>query len=194
MIRFIHKQGEPQGVSPRAVRELTHPGSPKWRHRRPRGFSQFEVAMSALIAGVILTAALNLTGSASRGQVQNNDQLRARLIANNLMAEVLELPFEDPSQTPVFGPESGETMSPARRTQFDDVDDYHNWSSAPQTKSGSAIQDSQGLITTVQVKLADPGQLGAGATGSASAEVKQITVAVKRGTYVVSESVSVVTK
>jgi hypothetical protein len=150
--------------------------------------------MSALIAGVIITGALNLAGSASRGQIQNNDQLRARLIANSLMSEILELPFEDPNQTPVFGTETGETTVPVRRTLFDDVDDYHNWSSAPQTKTGVAIQDGQGLITTVQVKLADPGQLGAGATGSASAEVKQITVAVKRGTYIVNESVSVVTK
>lgn len=150
--------------------------------------------MSALIAGLVLAASLNMAGSATRGQVLNNDQLRARLIASGLSAEILELTFEDPNETPVFGPESGETTSPANRRLFDDVDDYHNWSSSPQKKSGTAIPDGAGLTTTVQVKLADPNQLAAGVNGSPSSEVKQITVSVLRGTTIVSQLVSVVTK
>ena len=159
-----------------------------------KGFSQVEIAMSALIAGLILTASLNLAGSATRGQIQNNDQMRARLIISGLMAEILELPFEDPNQTPVFGPETGETSSPARRTLFDDVDDYHNWNSTPQTKSGTAIADDYGIRTQVQVKLVDPSQLAAGVTGTPSTEVKQITVNALRGSMVVSSLSSIVTK
>ncbi len=163
--------------------------------RRVRlGFSQVEVAMSALIAGLVLAASLNLAGFATRGQISNNDQLRARLIASGLMAEILELPFADPNQTPVSGPESGETTAPATRLNFDDVDDYLNWSSAPQTKSGAAIPNSAELTTTVQVALANPDQLGDGGGGSPSADVKQITVSVLRGTMIVSKLVGVVTK
>ena len=159
-----------------------------------KGFSQVEIAMSALIAGLILTASLNLAGSATRGQIQNNDQMRARLIISGLMAEILELPFEDPNQTSVFGPETGETSSPARRTLFDDVDDYHNWNSTPQTKSGATIADDYGIRTQVQVKLVDPSQLAAGVTGTPSTEVKQITVNALRGSMVVSSLSSIVTK
>lgn len=150
--------------------------------------------MAALIAGLILTASLNLAGFATRSQVLNNDQLRARLILSSLLAEIIELPFEDPNQTPVFGPESGETSSPADRSLFDDVDDYHNWTSVPQKKSGTLIADSDGLTTTVQVTLADPNQLADGASGTSSPEVKRITVNIQRGSTLVSQLVGVVTK
>jgi len=150
--------------------------------------------MSALIAGLLLVGSLNLAGSATRGQIQNNDLLRARLIGSGLMAEILELPFEDPNQTPVFGTESGETTSPARRTSFDDVDDYHNWSSAPQSKTGTLLSDTTGMTTTVQVTLADPSQLATGASGSPSAEVKQIIVRVLRGSTTAASLIGVVTK
>jgi hypothetical protein len=50
------------------------------------------------------------------------------------------------------------------------------------------------MVTTVQVSLADPNQLGQGASGSTSAEVKRITVKVQRGATVISQFVSVVTK
>jgi hypothetical protein len=165
------------------------------RSQRARaGFSQVEVAVSALLAGLVLTGALNLAGYATRGQLKNSDALRHRHLASGLMAEVLELPFEDPNQTPVFGPESGETSSPPRRSSFDDVDDYHNWSSPPQTKTGTAIENTAGLTTTVAVTLADPAALGAGASGTNSPEVKRVTVRLLRGSTTLFELIAVVTK
>jgi hypothetical protein len=163
-------------------------------HQSRAGFSQVEVAMSALIAGIVLASALNMAGAAARSQVSNNDQLRARLIASGLLAEVLELPFEDPSGIVVFGPEAGETTSPATRSLFDDVDDYHNWSSSAKTKSGQTIPNTSGLTTSVQVALADPNQLGTGGGGSPSSEVKRVIVSVSRGGLVVCLLTAVVTK
>ena len=146
------------------------------------------------VAGLVLAGSLNIAGSAMKGQVLNNDQLRSRLIASSLQAEILELPFEDPNTTPTMGPESGETTSPASRKNFDDVDDYNGWSSSPQTKVGTSISDANGLTTTVSVALVDPSQLGDGGGGTPSSDVKRIVVTVLRGSVVLTRLVSVVTR
>lgn len=164
------------------------------RNDVPRGFTQVEIAMSALIVGLLLISAMNLAGSAIRGQMSNNDQLRSRGLASGLLAEILELPFQEPTTSPAFGPEAGETTTPATRNLFDDVDDYNNWSSSPQTKSGTAIPDTLGLTTTVQVVLVDPDRLETGGGGNPSSEVKQVIVRVLRGTSPVSVLTAVVTK
>lgn len=163
-------------------------------HRWCRGFTQVEVAMAALIVGLLLISAMNLAGSAVRGQLSNSDKLKSRGVASGLLAEILELPFQDPNSNPVFGPESGETTTPATRNLFDDVDDYNNWSSSPQTKSGTAIPDTFGLTTTVQVVLADPDRLESDGSGSPSSDVKQVTVRVLRGSTPVAVLTAVVTK
>lgn len=159
-----------------------------------QGFSQVEVAVSALLAGLLLAGSLNIAGSAMKGQTLNNDQLRARLIASSLQAEILELPFEDPNSTPSMGPESGETTSPATRKNFDDVDDYHGWSSAPQTKQGTAISGAETLTATVTVALCDPNNLGDSGSGTPSNDVKKITVTVLRGSTVITRLVAVDTR
>lgn len=157
-------------------------------------FTQIEVALSAAIAGIVLSAALGLSGHATRSQVASKDLLQARLVASGLMAEILELPFKDPQGGTTFGPESGETSSPARRTLFDDVDDYHGWSSSAQTKTGTAILDASGLTTTVRVTTADPDQLADGVTGTASSNVKRIVVTVNRGSATLASFTAVVTE
>ena len=171
------------------MREILH--SSRAIHR---GFSQAEVAMSAFIVGLLLISSMNLAGSAIRGQLSNNDTLKSRAIASGLLAEIVELPFQDPNTSPVFGPESGETTTPATRNLFDDVDDYNNWSSVPKSKSGTGIPDTIGLTTTVKVTYVDPDQLGASGGGSPSNDVKQIIVRVLRENSTVSVLTAVVTK
>lgn len=159
-----------------------------------RGFTQIEVAMSALIAGIVLAAALNLSGYAARSNIANSDLLKSRTVASAMMAEILELPFKDPSGGSTIGPESGEITSPATRLLFDDVDDYHAWSSSPRTKSGAFIPDVSDLTVRVHVATANPDQLGGNGSGTASSKVKRITVTVTRGTATVSTLTGVVTE
>src|SRR5947208_16939323 len=51
---------------------------------------------------------------------------RATRLARNLMEEITSMAYQDPVQTPVFGPETGETS----RTIYNDVDDYNGYSEA----------------------------------------------------------------
>lgn len=162
------------------------------RARKCSGITNVEVALSAAIVGMLMVVALNAAGGATRSQLANGDSSRAVLIASGLMSEILELPFEDPNATPVFGPESGETST--NRALFDDVDDYHNWSSAPQKKDGTALANASGLTTNVQVALADPNNLGDGAWSPTSPNVKRITVNVLRNDKVIGTLSAVVTK
>ncbi|MCA9146997.1 MAG: type II secretion system protein, partial [Planctomycetales bacterium] len=57
--------------------------------RRHPGYTLVEVAISTLIVGVLLVAALNTTGYATRGQIDNKQRAQAKLIANAMLAEIL---------------------------------------------------------------------------------------------------------
>lgn len=159
---------------------------------RKLGFSTAEVTMSALIVGILMAAALNCAGSAMRSQVANGETGRASSFAGALLAEILELPFENPDGTPSFGLEKGEKSK--TRADFDDVDDYHNWNSPPAKKDGTALSNSTGLTTTVQVTYGNPDDLSDSASAPSSSNVKRITVNVLQGSRTVATAKGVVTK
>ena len=159
--------------------------------KKRAGFSIAEVTMSVLIVGILMVVALNTAGAAARSQIDNRDRVRAMLIANGLLAEILEQPFEDLGGSPKFGLENGEGSGD--RKDFDDVDDYYNWSSPPETKLGTALPNSSGLTTTAQVALANPTNLQNGAGGGV-AQLKWVTVNVLRGAKVIASVNAVVSK
>lgn len=131
--------------------------------------------MSTLIIGILLVTAMNTAGYATRSQVRNKDLARAKLIANAMLAEILELVYEEPKDTPVFGPETGEV-----RSSYDDVDDYDTLSdSPPVNKQANAFAGGDGLTLAVTVDWADPDDF---ATVSLTEKgVKRITVTVWDG-------------
>ena len=58
----------------------------------------------------------------------------------------------------MFGTESGEGTS--NRADFDDVDDYHDWSqSPPQRRDGTVIPDLNGWGRSVAVQWVNPTNL-----------------------------------
>ncbi len=160
------------------------------RQRVRTGYTMIEVAMATFVMGVLLIASMNVAGSSMKSQNQNSTNSRASLIAKSLMSEIVDHAFEDPSQTPVFGVESGESASD--RATFDDVDDYNGWSkSPPEDESGAALANASGLTRTVTVFKAVPANL---TVVNASGPVKVIQVKVLRGGEVVSELVTAVSK
>jgi hypothetical protein len=94
-----------------------------------RGLSLIEVVASTLIVGLMAVAALNSLGAATRSSNSIGNRAVALGLADDLMTEILQLPYSDPNQTPVHGPESGEAA--VFKYLFDDVDDYNNWSEQP---------------------------------------------------------------
>lgn len=151
---------------------------PRRRRREPSGISLLEVVISILLVGLLLVAALNTVGSATTGQFSNGEQVRAYLFAQDLLAEILELAYEDPDGSPVFGTESGET-SDGTRAAFDDVDDYNAWSASPLVaKDGTPLANASDWQREVSVQFVDPDDLSS-LVGS-DRGVKRVTVTVSR--------------
>lgn len=133
--------------------------------RRPRGgLSLIEVVISTLIVGFMTVAALNGLGSATRsGELAGNRGI-AQGLADDLMSEILNTAYSDPSGATSFGLETGEA---APRTNFDDIDDYNGWNQKPpKNVSGATIPnraDFRQRVTVEKVSPSDPTQIVAGA-------------------------------
>ncbi len=105
-----------------------------------RGLSLIEVVASTMIVGLMAVAALNSLGAATRSSESIGNRAVALGLADELMAEIMQAAYEDPSQTPSFGRESGEAASP--RSGFDDVDDYEGWNQSPPLyRDGTTMPD-----------------------------------------------------
>jgi Tfp pilus assembly protein PilV len=79
----------------------------------------------AILSGTVL--AVSYTVVAGNQQSFYADRAaHAGRIAADFFEEISSKSFQDPDQTPSFGKESGETQ----RSQYDDVDDYINYTSA----------------------------------------------------------------
>ena len=89
------------------------------------------------------------------------------------MAEIMQLPYEDPDGIPLFGSE--EILTLGNRSAFDDVDDYHGWSEAPPTaKDGALLAGDEGWERSVSVGYVNPDDLNS--TSLTDTGVKRITV------------------
>ncbi len=143
--------------------------------RSAPAFTLIEVMMSVIVVGVMFVAVLNTVGSARVGEYKIVERNRGQLLAQDLMAEILQQAYDDPNDPVVFGTESGEGTD--NRTDFDDVDDYHGWSKSPlQRRDGTVIPDLDGWgrsVAVVWVNLADLSQTAASDQGA-----KRMTVSV----------------
>jgi hypothetical protein len=82
-----------------------------------------------LALAVLSVALLAVVSTASVGQqhlMAADHAMAASRLARDLLEEVSGSAFQDPDQTPVFGPEPTE----ASRADFDDCDDYNGYTEA----------------------------------------------------------------
>ena len=148
-----------------------------------RGNTLIEVTVSLLLVGVVLVAALRTTGGVAKATLAASTQLDAQLMAGELMAEMLAMPYFDPQaadENELFGIEAGEP-SPVNRAGFDDLDDYNGWveGSALQTRDGAARMDTAGWGRSATVEKVDASNPTA-PLGNAAIDqgVRRITVTV----------------
>ena len=154
-----------------------------------RAFSLVEAVIAVVIVAVMLVAALNAVGASGFGQYKVANALRARLLAQELMAEILQQQYREPETVPLFGPEPPDENADCR-DNYDDVDDYHNWSaSPPQNKDGSVIPNLAGWTRSVQVQRVEPTDLSQSAESDTG--VKKITVTVSYGGLELATAVAV---
>jgi hypothetical protein len=135
-----------------------------------------EIVVSTAIVGVMTVAALESVNMVYRTRRENANRLTGPGLAQELMAEVLAMPYEDP-QNPggSIGIDAGESSS--ARATFDDVDDYNVWTSSDaKVRDGSNASGYAGWQQQARVayaSLADP------STNSGTDQgLKRITVTV----------------
>jgi type II secretory pathway pseudopilin PulG len=106
--------------------------------RRRRGFSLIEAAVSTLVVGLLLVAAMGTLHAAKATQVSIALRSRASAMAQSMMSEALALSYADPNQSAVFGLETGEVGT--TRALYDDVDDLHALDETPpRDRDGTAL-------------------------------------------------------
>lgn len=128
--------------------------------RTPRALTLVEALVATVVVGVMLVAALNTAGGARLARRNLADQCRAKLLAQQLLAEITSLPYADPDGlTLTLGPDGAEALAPGR-TGFDDVDDFNGWSATPpKLRDGTVLADLSGWRQDVTVNWVNPGQI-----------------------------------
>jgi len=134
-----------------------------------------EAVLSTILVSVMLVAALNLVGTSKVTQQKAALTSRGRLLAEDLLAEILRQNYQEPDETPVFGREMAESAT--NREAYDDVDDYLGWSASPPVaKDDAAIANSTNWKRTVTIERIDP--LNPQTVQTVETGAKRITVTV----------------
>ena len=146
------------------------------RHRR-RALCLVEVVISLLLIATVMVAALRTVGQSRRSQLALHEQQAGSLLAEELLSEILRQAYREPFEQLAFGPEASENTG--TRANFDDVDDYHNWSSTPpRDAAGAPLAGYDGWSRAVQVQWVNPDDPNV-VVGNEQG-VKRITVSVSR--------------
>jgi type II secretory pathway pseudopilin PulG len=163
--------------------------------RRP-AFSMIETVLSIILVGGLFIASLSTAGAAAAARRTQTNRNEGLLLAQDMMAEVLQQGYEEPNTvtvlginvTSLLGLDAGELLGGSSRANYDDVDDYNGWSGAPQTKQGTSIAWAGAYAISVEVvpvELDKPRKSTTLETG-----VKRVTVVVKRGSKEVARLVA----
>ncbi|MCC6661168.1 MAG: type II secretion system protein [Phycisphaerales bacterium] len=141
-------------------------------------FTIVEAALSTIVIGVMLVAALNTVGASRASQARNADRSRAVELAGSLMAEITAQAYEDGLlPTGNFGLPLAKVTGD--RSRFNDVDDYDAWTETPpRTKSGGVIPGFDAWTRSVRVRWVNPANPDV--TSLVDTGAKRITVTVAR--------------
>ena len=113
---------------------------------RRRGFSLAEALIALSVIGLAGAALLLATESASMASRDALEQLIANGLANQLVDEILGLPYKEKGQLPdvwPMGTEAGESAVPQLRSLYDDSDDFNGYCAEP-IQDAWAVELGQG--------------------------------------------------
>ena len=116
-----------------------------------RGCSLIEAAFSIVIITVMFAAVITSVASARLVRYKTDGRSRGSTLAHDLMAEILQAPYEEPDGPASLGRDPGE--SGGNRADFDDIDDYDDWvSEPPELKDGTPLSLPAGWSRAVEVR------------------------------------------
>ena len=99
--------------------------------RSTRGFTLVETALATVLVGGVLVVAMNLVGASRLSQARYADRALASQLAQDLLMEILDQPYDDPDGTSGFGVAVGGIT--IIRINLDDADDYDDYQESPPT-------------------------------------------------------------
>jgi len=185
--------------APNTQGALRDPGLPsatpsaliRWNRRADnifRGLTLIEVVVATMIVGLMTVAALNALGAATRSSESIGNRAVALGLANELMAEILQAAYSDPTGATSIGPDGAESAGP--RSAFNDVDDYDGWNqSPPQYRDGTVMPDRNDWrhrVAVIRVVPNDPTQ-----TSGSDQGAKLIRVTIEYRDDVLAEQLAV---
>ncbi len=129
--------------------------TPTHRIQFHRAFSMIETTVATLLVSISLVASLNTMAFVLTTTSRDAEAQRANQIAQFLLAEITSRPFADPvNDTGSLGTESGDG---SLRTNWDDCDDYHGWSTTTITDlDGVPLATATGWSCAVSVNFCSP--------------------------------------
>lgn len=144
------------------------------RNTGRRGLTIIEAVMSVMVTSIVLVAALETLGLVGRSRSITERHSVGVMLAEDLLAEVLSRPFDDPGTASPIEGKSGS------RASFVSIADYHEWrASPPQDITGDELTAHAAYERRVTVTFVDDDLVPtASDTG-----VRLITVEVFRGGF-----------
>ena len=171
-----------------ALPPISDGGRERRIHSMRFALTLIEVVASTMIVGLMAVAALNSLGAATRSSEWIGNRAVAQGLADELLAEIVQTAYAEPSGSLAFGPDGAESAGP--RSAFDDIDDYDGWNaSPPQYRDGTVMPERADWRQRVEVEYvvpADPTQTSASDQG-----LKRIRVAIEYRDQVLAEQITV---
>lgn len=126
-------------------------------NRSSNGFTLAEVLVAAVVLVVALVPLIMVLGEGAKRTKDPQKITVAGMLAQDLMEEIIAKRFDENPSAPVspanLRPEAGETRSGTPpNLNYDDVDDYNNYSEAPPREvTGTVMNEYLGFTRTVAV-------------------------------------------
>jgi type II secretory pathway pseudopilin PulG len=156
-----------------------------------RGFSLIEATFSVILVAVMFAAVMTTVGAARVVRYKTDGRSRGSTLAHDLMAEILQTPYEEPDGPGAFGRDPAE--SGGDRAEFDDIDDYDNWnSSPPELRDGTPLSLPVGWSRAVEVRWIVANNLTL--TSGTETDAKRIIVTVKHNNVTMAQITAIRTR
>jgi prepilin-type N-terminal cleavage/methylation domain-containing protein len=143
-----------------------------------RGLTLVETVIAMVIVSVMMVAALNTVGAARMGEKTVNESRQARILAQDLLNEILAQAYADASDTPTnFGPTPAEAAT-GNRSLFNDVNDYNRYEDTVglSNKAGTSLGYDSSWSREVALKTMSPAT--ATPSGTTDLGLMKVTVTV----------------
>ena len=150
-------------------------------HGHRIAFTIAETALATLIVGLLVVGSLKSLSASFQTHKFSENRVRALFLAEQLLIELSSLSWFDPNKptsATTIGKDTGDTATVTRRDQLDDIDDFHNWSEQPKSRSGVALAGTSTMTRTVTVENISAADPTVAVAGNVNTGIRRMTVIV----------------